>query len=173
MSNKIFLGIIAVLSAGVIGYVALNKETRPPTPRLGQNQPDKGTTHVPTGEAKYETDLPTSGPHNQQPAPWGSYKQEIPNENLVHSMEHGGVIVTYKPGLDQATVEKIDRLFVKPFSNRKFTPSKAIVMPYAKNDAPIVMRSWNRIFRLQQFDERAMVDYYLKNVNKSPEPAAQ
>lgn len=175
MSNKLFVAIIALLAAGVIGLVVFGQDdsTSPPA-RLGQEQPDRGRQHLNLGESyNYGTDLPTSGPHSPQPADWGAYKQEIPNENLVHNMEHGGVVITYKPDLDQATVTKIERLFTRPFSNPKFTPNKAIVMPYTKNDKPIIMRSWNRIMKLDAFDEQKMVDYYLANVNKSPEPLAQ
>lgn len=174
MSNKLFIGIIALLAAGVIGSIVISQSnSAPPQNRLGQEQPDFGREHLQPGQsAKYDSDFPTSGTHSPQPADWGAYKQEIPNENLIHSMEHGGIVITYRPDLDAATVSKIERLFTRPFSNPDFAPTKVVIVPYSKNDKPIVMRSWRRILNLDSFNEKTMMDYYLGNVNKSPEPAA-
>jgi len=173
MGNKVFYAIIAILVIGFTGFVVVkNNNTRPAT-RLGQQQPDKGRQHLEAGATyPYGTNFPTSGPHSAQPAPWGEYKQELPNETVVHNMEHGGIVVTYSSSLPKDSVTKLERLFTKPFSNPKFIPSKAIVMPGSKNDKPIIIRSWNRIMKLDSFNEKTLIDYYLTNVNKSPEPAA-
>lgn len=171
MNNKLFLGLIALLAVGLIGLVATDKNDSYPKQRLGQQQPDKGEQHVPPGTAKYDP-FPTSGPHNEQPAPWQAYRQEVPDENLIHNMEHGGIVVTYRPDQTKETIAKLEGLFSKPFSNPDFQPSKAIIAPSSKNDKPIIVRSWNRIIKLDAYDEQSLIDYYLTNVNKSPEPAA-
>src|SRR3989344_1061774 len=173
MSNKIFIIIILVLTVGLTGFVVLNQDNSRPASRLGQQQSDKGRNHIQQEQSyNYDSDFPTSGPHSEQPAPWGAYEQVIPDENVIHSMEHGGVVITYNPNLDEQIVTKIEQLFAKPYSNPKFTPSKAIVMPGSKDDKLIVMRSWNRLIKLDTFNEQTMIDYYLTNVNKSPEPGA-
>ena len=173
MSNKIFIAIILVLTVSLTGFVVLKQDSSQPVSQLGQQQADKGRNHIQQGQSyKYDSDFPASGPHSEQPATWGAYKQEIPNENVIHNMEHGGIVITYSPDLDEQTVTKIERLFAKPYSNQKFIPSKAIVMPGSKNDKPIVMRSWNRLMKLDSFDEQTMIDYYLTNIGKSPEPGA-
>lgn len=172
MSNKVFIGIILILSIVFLGFIVVKKDDSGPKKRLGLEQEDKGRAHIAPGAAQYETDFPTSGAHDVQPAPWNVYKQEVPNENVVHNMEHGGIIITYRSDLPQETITKIERLFSSPFSNPKFQPSKAIVMPGSKNDSLIIIRSWNRLLKLDTFNEQTMINYYLKNVNKSPEPAA-
>src|SRR5882672_5783083 len=58
--------------------------------------PDEGNTHVPVGTViAYRTDPPTSGNHYPDPQPGGFYTQPILPGFLVHSMEHGGVIIYY------------------------------------------------------------------------------
>ena len=172
MNNKVFYGIITLLIIGLIGFVAFSKDdsTRPKA-RLGQEQPDKGQDHVAPGTAKYTTPFPTSGPHTQ-PVPWQAYQQEVPDENLIHNMEHGGVIVTYSPSLPTDVATKLEKLFSKPYVKSNFKPSKAIVAPNSKNDKPIIIRSWNRLMKLDSYDEQTLINYYLTNVNKSPEAAA-
>lgn len=171
MSNKAFLGIISLLLVGFIGVIVANKDSSGPKQRLGQEQPDKGQGHVAPGTAKYNTPFPTSGPHTQ-PVPWQAYRQEVPDENLIHNMEHGGVIVTYNPSLPKETISKLEKLLTKPYAKPDFKPSKLIVAPNSKNDSAIIVRSWNRLMKLDSFNEQALIDYYLTNVNKSPEAAA-
>lgn len=173
MSNKIFMTLIAVLIVGVFGYVVIQKKDVPPeSPRPGTEQSDKGQKHVEDNAVAYGgPEAPTSGDHSS-PLPWQVYDQEIPDINIIHNMEHGGVYISYQPDLPADQIAKIKELFSKPYSNVKFTPNKAVVAPRDANDSPIIMSSWRRSMRLGSFDEAKMIDYYLRNVGKSPEPTA-
>lgn len=173
MSNKVFIGIIAFIIAGTIGYSFFKKSDRPPAgDRPGFAHEDKGRKHVEDGSVKYGgPQPPTSGDHSG-PAPWQVYNQEVPDINIIHNLEHGGIYVSYQPGLSMDQVAKLNALFSAPFSRAKFTPSKALVAPRAANDAPIIISSWNRSLKLQQFDEEKLVQYYLRNVGKAPEGGA-
>ena len=51
---------------------------------------------------------PTSGDHYATPAIDGFYADTIPEEQLVHNMEHGEVIVWYRPDAPQATIDAIE-----------------------------------------------------------------
>jgi len=56
------------------------------------------TTTQLTAEGKvtcYHSNPPTSGPHSPTDAAPGIYSEPVPKENLVHSMEHGAVIIWY------------------------------------------------------------------------------
>src|SRR5258708_39695820 len=58
--------------------------------------PNEGNTHVPVGTViTYNTDPPTSGNHYPDPQPGGFYTELILSGFLVHSMEHGAVIIYY------------------------------------------------------------------------------
>lgn len=173
MSNKVFVTIIAVLVIGMFGYVAIQKKDAPPrSERPGVEQPDKGQKHVADGSVPYGgPEPPTSGDHSTH-IPWQAYDQEVPDMNVIHNLEHGGIYISYRPDLPPDQVSKIKALFTKPFSNQDFQPTKALVAPRAANSAPIIMSSWNRNMKLDAFDEEKMKEYYLRNVGKAPEGTA-
>lgn len=58
---------------------------------------DKGQKHVPA--ATYSVDPPAGGDHDSKPSPAGFYDiGNVPADgHLVHSLEHGFVIVWYRP----------------------------------------------------------------------------
>ena len=168
MNSKIFYGSMAILIIGSIAFISINKE--PEKPRPGLAHEDNGRKHVEAKEYGGE-EPPTSGDH-AEPLPWQVYDQEVPDGNVIHNMEHGGVYISYRPDLPKEQVAKIRALFSKPYSNPTFSPIKAIVAPRKNNKAPIVMSSWTRSQTFESFDEAKMIDYYLKNTGKSPEPGA-
>ena len=80
--------------------------------------PEEGRNHVTQQRtaADYKTNPPTSGDHNPNPAADGLYPtgNEPPIENWVHTLEHGRVLLMYKPGASQATVAALQKLFEEP-----------------------------------------------------------
>src|SRR5688572_20987347 len=64
--------------------------------------PSEGQEHVPVGTPiVYRTDPPTSGPHYPDPWPGGFYSKPVDAPYLVHSMEHGAVIIYYNDQVDK------------------------------------------------------------------------
>jgi hypothetical protein len=67
---------------------------------------DGGQKHVP--HSTYTVDPPAGGDHDPVPAPAGFYDAaDVPTDgHLVHSLEHGFVVVWYRPGsVSAATVD--------------------------------------------------------------------
>ena len=60
-----------------------------------------------------EHEPPTSGPHYQVPAVWGSFDDVVNQAQLVHNLEHGGIAIQYGTGVPAATVQSL-----KTFSRR-------------------------------------------------------
>lgn len=61
-----------------------------------QKWPDEGATHVPcTSDVQYLTEPPSSGNHYSCWAAYQTYTAPIPWGNLVHSMEHGALVIVY------------------------------------------------------------------------------
>lgn len=60
---------------------------------------------------KWNTDPPSSGPHNAQPAVWGFYDDPVPFPQTVHNLEHGGVVIYYGPGVPDEDVEALRSLY--------------------------------------------------------------
>ncbi|NQW23310.1 MAG: DUF3105 domain-containing protein [SAR202 cluster bacterium] len=56
----------------------------------------EGDTHVNEGQdVTYNSAPPASGNHWPIPARCGFYEEELPDERVVHNMEHGNIIVSY------------------------------------------------------------------------------
>ena len=172
MSNKVFLIVITLIVISVTGIVVFNKAKTPAKPRLGVAQQDEGRKHIGASEkGTYKAAIPTSGPHSEE-APWGYSAQQLPDENIIHNMEHGGIVASYRPDLDETTINKIRALYTEPYTVDTFHPTKVVIMPRAGQQKPIVLASWDRLLELDTYDQQTLIDYYLTNVGKSPEPGA-
>ncbi len=89
----IYIGVVAIL---LIAFVVwLFKASSQPL--LGTKQPDLGRKHVlPAGSLKNSSgDLATSGDHFEEWTRVGVYDSPKEDGNLIHSMEHGYVIISY------------------------------------------------------------------------------
>jgi len=77
--------------------------------------PDEGRDHVAKKltAADYKTNPPTSGAHNPNPAPDGVYAvgNEPAIENWIHTLEHGRVLLQYRPGTSAPVVSQLQKLF--------------------------------------------------------------
>ena len=66
-------------------------------PLPGEKIKDLGRGHVPIGEnVEYNSTPPTSGKHYEEWIKQGVYDEEKDDRNLVHSLEHGYIIMHYK-----------------------------------------------------------------------------
>ena len=172
MNDKVFYGIIGLLVIGVVGFAIFAPKPEK-LERVGNEQANQGREHLKAGEtATYDDSLPpTSGSHGA-PIGWGEYPTPVPEENVVHDMEHGGIYVSYNPDLvSEEDLESLRGLFFKPYSNSEFAPTKVVMAPRPENEAPIVLASWDRNQVFETFNEEQMIAYYKTNVNKSPEIA--
>lgn len=68
-------------------------------------EPSEGDQHV-DSKPTYRSNPPHSGPHDPTPAGDGQYRTAPPIETLVHSLEHGRIVMWFKPG-DNATRDKL------------------------------------------------------------------
>ncbi len=154
--------VLVPVSLAALGLIWLAS----PGDELGQAFADQGREHIAIGASHlpYNSNPPTSGPHYFQPAPWGIYQHELPDEALVHNLEHGGIWVSYN-NIDQATKQAIEAL-------ARQHADKMIVTPRARNDAKIVLASWRRLLTLDRFAEDTFVAFIKANKNRSPEPDA-
>lgn len=178
MSNKSFLILIAVLVIGTFGFFAITQKSKPKEAIIGVSHKEQGRNHIAEGSKHdpYNSDPPSSGPHYADanaPTPWGVYTQEVPEEVFLHNEEHGGVVITYNPTLLPADqLKKLQALFAPPYSNKTFSPTKAIVTPRSKDTHAIEIASWTWTMNLDKYDEATLIKYYYQHEGKSPEPAA-
>jgi hypothetical protein len=84
----------------------------------------------------YGTNPPTAGRHYQIPAEDGLYMEAAPDEALVHSMEHGRVIVWAEPDLPREARATLRAFFEEDDYQLLLTPRAD--MPYA-----VAATAWN------------------------------
>lgn len=153
-------------------------------PLIGAVMADEGRAHVPDGtKENYNSNPPTSGPHYANSQPAGIYDKPIPDGNLIHSMEHGAVILWYKPSAtaDTQTVEGTESAKTIGLSNQDIdrlkqifssvSVGKKIMVPRDSLNAPVALTSWGRLFKLQTIDEAQIKTFMETNEDRGPEKA--
>lgn len=86
------------------------------------------------------------GPHHPVWQNCGAYTEELYDEHVVHSLEHGAVAITYRPGaIDAGDVEALTR--------RWGTHRYVILSPRDDLADPIVLTAWNRQLGLSEPDD--------------------
>jgi hypothetical protein len=111
-----------------------------------QNFKDPSQRHVeklPKG-FKYNTDPPTSGPHNPVTIIWGIYDAPVDQLRAVHNLEHGGVVIQYG---NQATAEEVEQLT----EFYRDDPNGLVIAPRPKLGNRIVLTAWT-------FDEARLIE---------------
>ena len=103
---------------------------------------DLPTTHV-DGDVDYEQDPPVGGQHADRWLDCGVYETQVRAENVVHDLEHGTVLVTYRPDTSTADVERLEALL----------PDNGILSPWDGQDAPVVVTVWGRQLALTGADD--------------------
>jgi hypothetical protein len=118
------------------------------------------------GSVKYPQTPPVGGKHNGVWLNCGVYTKPVPNENAVHSLEHGAVWITYNPKL--VSGKNLKALQV-------LTPGTyAILSPYPGIKSPIVLSAWGAQLKLLKSSDprfKAFMNLYRQSP-KAPEPGA-
>lgn len=130
-----------------------------------------GGQHVdPVTQVAYTNSPPFGGAHD---AVWAAcdgvvYDQAVRSENLVHSLEHGAVWITYDP--EQITGPALDTLRAKVDGQQYM-----VMSPYPGMDSPFSLQSWGHQLKLTDVND-PRIDQFVTalrvNRNTHPEPGA-
>ena len=78
---------------------------------VGTQFPVLGSTHISEGSsAVYNSTPPTSGEHWPTPARCGFYDGGLPDERVVHNLEHGNIVISYNLPLESDVAALRDAL---------------------------------------------------------------
>ncbi len=91
---------------------------------------------TPEGTSKdWNTVPPTSGPHYEVPAIWGSYDEPVNQAQLVHNLEHGGIAIQFGDEVPRATVAQLQ-------SFAQDNPRGTVLAPYPALGNQIALGAW-------------------------------
>ena len=169
---------VALIAGGIIGYTAFAswRGTRPWDQRLAdlkgvtnykaQNPAWLTTEHKP-GPLKYEVSPSVGGDHN---AAWQNcagavYDAPIATEHATHSLEHGAVWITYRPGLAPEQV--------KLLADRVRGNGYTLMSPQASQPTNVSLQAWGYQLAVGSPDD-PRIDTFLAGArgNAGPEQGA-
>ncbi|MBF8282349.1 MAG: hypothetical protein A2W37_10930 [Chloroflexi bacterium RBG_16_63_12] len=163
-----------VLFVGMIVYLVWKQAQ--PIPRTGEDVPILSSDHIPIGQphAPYNSNPPTSGPHYEQAAEVGFYDQAPPDEQLVHNLEHGHVIIWYNCG--ELTESQCSRLksqireVMASAGNSLITGTpKLVAVPRTEMETQVALTTWGRLDKFGAFDRQRILNFIKFFRDKAPE----
>lgn len=121
--------------------------------------------HVP-GTVEYEQAPPVGGDHNAIWTNCGVYTQPIPNENTVHSLEHGAVWITYQPDLPQSEIDALTDLV----GDRSYV----LLSPYEGQESPVMASAWGLQLGVDSAEDERLEAFLTKYIQgeQTREPGA-
>lgn len=126
----------------------------------------EGTGQHEDGPLTYPMTPPVQGAHAPQWAQCGVYAEQVPNENFVHSLEHGAVGLLYDPA--RADIEDIRQLE----DLARNSDGEVLSAPYAGMEPVYSIVSWGERMDLDAFDLPAIREYIDAFRGKGPEAGA-
>jgi hypothetical protein len=169
----IVTAVVAVVAlVGVGSWVLIAGGGSGPSPQAPvaltglQTYPGLARDHV-TGPVVYPQTPPVGGKHSATWQNCGVYSAPVPNEQAVHSLEHGAMWITYRPDLPASQIATI----VGDTSGEPY----ALVSPFPGLPSPIVASAWGVQLKLTSANDprlRSFVETY-KSGSRAPEPRGE
>lgn len=105
----------------------------------------------------YTTNPPNSGSHADRPMPFAILENPAPRENLLHNMEHGGVVIWYNT-TNQDVIDKLKDIVEDRLDRRQFV----VMSQYPGMEADtIALTAWTRLdkFTSSEFTKERVEDF--------------
>ncbi|MHB8574376.1 MAG: DUF3105 domain-containing protein [Dehalococcoidia bacterium] len=127
----------------VLGY----RQLFPPLP--GTAYASQGNEHINPGDSHptYNSNPATSGWHYPNPPRRGTYAAPLPEETLVHFMEHAGVVIHYRP--DTLPADQLTQLTALVNRELDRGVGQVLLAPDPTIPTPVALTAWQR---LESFD---------------------
>ncbi len=121
----------------------------------------------------YNSNPPTSGPHYPTPADAAFYPDALPGEQLVHNLEHGQIVIWYRPDAPDETVDGIQALVED--ANAKATAAGGaeplLAAPYDQLDGEFdyAVSAWTQSQSCVDYSTEAINDFRREFQGRGPE----
>ena len=163
IAGGIFVVIVFILVfvLRIFDESAKHSENHPEYPAVYgvQTFEDQGNDHIAAGEEfdDYNSRPPTSGPHGPA-VKWGIHDQPVPEESLVHNLEHGGVVIWYNcaggaQSLDDAGCDRFVRDLRDVVEPRVDDGMFIVLVPYPEMENRISLTAWQNLDSFDDFNK--------------------
>lgn len=139
----LFVGGAVIIGAVVIVFVLTSGSSGI---RGLKTFPETNHHHV-VGNVAYDHNPPAGGAHSAVWQNCGVYDKPIANVYGVHSLEHGAVWITYRPGLSYGALDQLRLIAVTHYVG---TQRYVLLTPFPGLPSPIVATAWGAQLRLQR-----------------------
>ena len=155
-----------VLVGGLVAVVFFSQPELRGVPEGTQTVAVGDPQHV-EGDLHGEGDVPAGGAHDAIWQNCGFYSAEIRSENAVHSLEHGAVWISYRPGLADEDVQAL-----RQFVSRS---EKVLVSPVLGQDAPIIVTAWATQLEIDDASDTRLGQFVneFSGARSAPEPGGR
>lgn len=187
------LAIGGFLLVGVILIALVLAMGGAPDPNAGETLQNDGNVHVSPGvdcrnpaqqnastncgTDPYSSVPAASGPHWDPSAlaNWGVYATPQPETQLIHSLEHGGIVIWYDPELlSEAEVAELTSYVDGQVATGQSGRFKFILTPWGGNEdlgGAVAVTAWRHLRTLEAFDMDAIRGFADANYQRhAPEP---
>lgn len=154
-----------VLAVIVYGIVLMVRSAEPDGEDYSTAHTIQGRQHIAQGAShpEYNSNPPSSGWHYASPARTGFYTSPLPDEQVIHNLEHGDIWIAYHPSIDQAALEVLE----------SYAGRYVVVSPREANDGDISLVAWGRVDTFDvdggAVDETRIRDFIKRYDNRGPE----
>lgn len=160
-------GVLGLLLIGILVYAVTNQGSGFVDPLKAADKKVSGVLkyneprdHV-EGTVTYDRLPPAGGKHNSVAQDCAVYTAPIANEHALHSLEHGAVWVTYRPGLP---ADEVKALAAKVNAN----PAARLMSPFPGLKTAVSLQAWNRQIYLNSASDKK-VDAFLSAYTQGPQ----
>jgi len=157
--------LLVVLAVVAYGVYLLVRASEPDGPDFSISHESQGAEHIADGaeHPPYNSNPPSSGWHFATPASGGFYDEPLPDERVVHNLEHGDIWIAYRPDIGEGAKDTL----------RSFAGRFTVVSPREANEGDISLVAWGRVDTFDitggLVDEERIRDFIKRYDNRGPE----
>jgi hypothetical protein len=164
----VLAGALVVMASGVLNPPApaqVAQAAGPVTCSPVQTFPELSREHIPDHAAHpdYNSNPPTNGWHWANPQNWGIYTNQQFQEQLVHNLEHGGIVIQYN-NLVPADVQRLTDLVNRDSYHMILAP-----YPGLPAGERVAYTAWTHLQSCDGVDENAIHSFINAFRDKGPE----
>lgn len=162
--------VVAILGALVVWQIASRRATQRNIGAMTsgtceydtESDPGRVGEHVPN--PTYSVNPPSGGAHTPEVASAGRYTEANapPDGQLVHSLEHGYVVLWYRPDLPEDQVAVLEQLLEN-------NDDDVLVVPRANMPVPVAATAWQRRLVCDEAERESLTRFINEFVGKGPE----